>query len=903
MYNLLSQYPDSKLAAMKENCAFIHDRNLVQYFDSLPAYIEPGQIAIDGCIDLRGNMKLRKILKNPRTFYLVLFRDFADWLWSAYNFWCEYNYDSHCCDIDPALKKCADVGYWVDPVAHHRSPGTFHDIINGAMNGTHVPSPMVGYLQNPCEHGKHFTQRFVEELWAEVPLENTLFVASELLDKYPFDVWQKVARRIGLRKTHPKMKDFASVRYNSQVSKKSRGVENTVSKKGFVVGLYLVSGFQPQLNVTRAILNTCWAQDCALASLITGYRYRTCSGSTIESVDVKVRSQLQRYLDFDGDESQPSFFAAVTHHCQASIIAARDRNQHILGSLIAPVIPELAHVLIISNYEEDRIFLLKLLFFSTGLSNFIDADDSRGELCGMAVDGIAGHQPIVVGTHASNIQKTERGWKIIHSNNKCTNGGSIAMRKPLLFTRMVVVTRDPVTSAWTQYQSSIGVAKVVDETLLVIDWEQWERYAVRKLANSSTNADHIRLNDVWKSAGIVSDKLIIRIEDIRYSSSRGKTLHSILQFIARESNITDDNLRCAYLLLTANSSAIAPSTALQTAWYSSRSTLAIAYASSQLICQIVHLFAGNSVLMSSLSLPSSPDFKTVNDSSESRSAFQQKCRVRYKLRIYAPSVRVYPAALIAMPGPEAVHVRLLIEHSIGIYSGSIVTDHTLTSVLPGEAFCGKRMSIIHASPLEGTFKFLRTGEGVISMSKASIVKCMRGYIRGLVKGLLVVKDPIYYVWEKYWRNNNVFNLLSVGRILSNLSPEEESRMVRGLVAISSNYSVDLLSPGNAFRSLKIYLRSHNAMVVTYESLVHGESQRTKVLRSVLEFIQYNNVLPERLRCSYTFLELLNVERRIALMHGFFIARRSVLCLVYTNIYKAIKPTSFNFTRLYSEEKC
>eukprot|EP01035_Chromulina_nebulosa_P028979 gene28979-38333_t len=316
MYNLLSQYPDSKLAAMKENCAFIHDRNLVQYFDSLPAYIEPGQIAIDGCIDLRGNMKLRKILKNPRTFYLVLFRDFADWLWSAYNFWCEYNYDSHCCDIDPALKKCADVGYWVDPVAHHRSPGTFHDIINGAMNGTHVPSPMVGYLQNPCEHGKHFTQRFVEELWAEVPLENTLFVASELLDKYPFDVWQKVARRIGLRKTHPKMKDFASVRYNSQVSKKSRGVENTVSKKGFVVGLYLVSGFQPQLNVTRAILNTCWAQDCALASLITGYRYRTCSGSTIESVDVKVRSQLQRYLDFDGDESQPSFFAAVTHHCQ-----------------------------------------------------------------------------------------------------------------------------------------------------------------------------------------------------------------------------------------------------------------------------------------------------------------------------------------------------------------------------------------------------------------------------------------------------------------------------------------------------------------------------------------------------------------------------------------------------------
>ena len=30
--------------------------------------------------------------------------------------------------------------------------------------------------------------------------------------------------------------------------------------------------------------------------------------------------------------------------------------------------------------------------------------------------GIAGHQPIVVGTHASNIQKTDRGWTIIRTN-------------------------------------------------------------------------------------------------------------------------------------------------------------------------------------------------------------------------------------------------------------------------------------------------------------------------------------------------------------------------------------------------------------------------------------------------------------------------------------------------------
>ena len=806
---------------------------------------------------------------------------------------------------------------------------------------------MSEYLQSPCEHGKHFTQRFVEELWSEVPVENTLFLASEVLDKSPIVLWQKVARRIGLQAAHPKIEDFSTVRYNSQVSRNSRGVSKKVSKTDFVVGVYLVSGFQPQLNSTRNLLNKCWAQDCALASTITGYRYGACDGSTIASVDVRVRSQLQRYLDFDSDMRQPSFFETVNSHCQASFIAARNRTKLISESVLPLVLPKLVHVLMISNFEEDRMFLLKLLLYSTGVSNVIDTDDSKGELCRIGTDFISENQPMIVGTSAFNIQKTERGWTIIQSKSSCeTHDAAI---KGVVFTRIVVVARDPVISAWMQYQSSIGVTKVVEETLLVIDWEQWEKFAVRQLTHFSTNPDHIRLNEVWTSVELPSDRTIVRLEDVRYSSSRSKSLQAILHFIMREAktNVTKDDLRCAYLLLTSgqgNSSFFAVSNALQTAWYSSHSTLAIAYASSPLICQVVQLFSGNLLLTSSLSLPSTPEFKldsipinnrttttttiititttttatatttttttttsttnaaVCNSSSESKIAFQQKCKVRYKIRIFAPTLRV-PVALVAMPGLEAVHVRLLIEHSVGIFSGSIATDHTLLSVLPGEAFCGQRMSTIHVSPLAGIFKTLRSGEGSISMSRSSISKCMRGSIRGLAKGLLLVKDPVYYVWEKYWRSRRVSNLLSVGKFLSKLSPEEESQMVRSLLVISGNYSQSLLAPKEAFRSLKSFLRSQNSMVVTYEALIHGESQRYSVLRSVLEFTQYHNVLPERLRCAYTFLELMNVERKIALMHRFFAARKSLLCQVYNNVYRIIGPTSFNFTRLYSEENC
>ncbi len=43
---------------------------------------------------------------------------------------------------------------------------------------------------------------------------------------------------------------------------------------------------------------------------------------------------------------------------------------------------------------------------------------------------------------------------------------------------------------------------------------------------------------------------------------------------------------------------------------------------------------------------------------------------------------------------ESVNVRLLIEHSTGIYSGSMETNATLTDMLHGEGYCGQRLSVV-----------------------------------------------------------------------------------------------------------------------------------------------------------------------------------------------------------------
>ena len=68
----MAHYPNMKKNVMKENCAFIGDRSITQYFDSLPRNIEINEIIFDGCVDLLGNIKMRKILRNPNTFYVVI---------------------------------------------------------------------------------------------------------------------------------------------------------------------------------------------------------------------------------------------------------------------------------------------------------------------------------------------------------------------------------------------------------------------------------------------------------------------------------------------------------------------------------------------------------------------------------------------------------------------------------------------------------------------------------------------------------------------------------------------------------------------------------------------------------------------------------------------------------------
>jgi len=71
-------------------------RSIVEYFNSLPSHVKSGQFLFDGCVDLKGNMRMRKMLREPNVFYILSIRNYADWIWSAYNYWCNDQYEREC---------------------------------------------------------------------------------------------------------------------------------------------------------------------------------------------------------------------------------------------------------------------------------------------------------------------------------------------------------------------------------------------------------------------------------------------------------------------------------------------------------------------------------------------------------------------------------------------------------------------------------------------------------------------------------------------------------------------------------------------------------------------------------------------------------------------------------------
>lgn len=148
-------------------------RSYFAFFRSFPeaSSITSRHLIIDGCIDHMNNIKVRKILHNPNTLYIVMIRDYADMIWSAYNYWCKRGFDSHgsfsltnsinkvliCNLFYVCFYEGCKVGMLSEKDVQIRSPEQFHYLIESDIKGVKgIKQPYFMTLTRPCQHANQF---------------------------------------------------------------------------------------------------------------------------------------------------------------------------------------------------------------------------------------------------------------------------------------------------------------------------------------------------------------------------------------------------------------------------------------------------------------------------------------------------------------------------------------------------------------------------------------------------------------------------------------------------------------------------------------------------------------------------------------------------------------------------
>jgi hypothetical protein len=266
VFSMLTRVPGSKSPPMKEWCPYRPPvPELWSYIQTMIAYgnVKETDIIIGGCLDLESMIEIYHQLREPQTYFIFMVRDYADFLWAAYNFWCIQHLDGSGCKE----------GGWAQP-GWWRTPRHFDFVVNlDRETGMQKHRFITEHL---CRDGATYYTHRIESL--QVASENkTIVIGDADLEENPEKVWRRVMSTIGARpeQLEPNLGDFKDVRINSQLNK---GEKKKTSLDSYQPGVYPNSKFQPILPETREVLNQCWYDDCKRVSALTGYQFDACKG-------------------------------------------------------------------------------------------------------------------------------------------------------------------------------------------------------------------------------------------------------------------------------------------------------------------------------------------------------------------------------------------------------------------------------------------------------------------------------------------------------------------------------------------------------------------------------------------------------------------------------------------------
>ena len=216
-----------------------------------------------------------------------------------------------------------------------------------------------------------------------------------------------------------------------------------------------------------------------------------------------------------------------------------------------------------------------------------------------------------------------------------------------------------------------------------------------------------------------------------------------------------------------------------------------------------------------------------------------------------------PALLLSYPGSGNTWVRLLLEYSTGIYTGSIFNDTTLIPILPGEMYCSRNVSVVKSHPVDVLVEI--TEESTRQIHSKVVIPwklyndvCQHGNVESFTRFMIILRDPYRAFWSEYQRQR------------SSTKGKNDKEHNQGILKSNfnrKNWNRFLLRMTKEFATqwemvyatiMKQFIHHKDYILEKYEDLVNP-LLRYEVLQRMVQFIPFESN-DERVKCAFTLAD-------------------------------------------------
>lgn len=117
--------------------------------------------------------------------------------------------------------------------------------------------------------------------------------------------------------------------------------------------------------------------------------------------------------------------------------------------------------------------------------------------------------------------------------------------------------------------------------------------------------------------------------------------------------------------------------------------------------------------------------------------------------------RYLPPLLWTFPGAGNTWLRMLLDFSTGVYTGSVYGDMSLLPLLPGEGRCDRSVIAVKAHPVHvDSNDFIHAEDGLLQLNVTRKLQYLKCSSLRFDSAIAVVRDPYAAIFAEYKRYTN-----------------------------------------------------------------------------------------------------------------------------------------------------